>query len=291
MLAPVDRFQVCLAEVAKVEGGWSNHPKDRGGATMAGVTQATYDAYRERKSLPRQSVRLSTEDERRDIYRSNYWWQVAGDSLPPGLDLAAFDFAVNSGPTRATRFLQSCLGVPADGHMGPVTINAANRADTCELIRDYMDARRKYARGLADYRYFGRGWENRFNYIEPAALTMAGEERGPSAQPLADPDAQSASQGRAVSEPKPASGAVVGTVAAAASGTAATVANQTIQAPPQPLVDSVTNTGLWFALGRQCAEFGKFVLANPIEVGVIVAIVAAVWYAPRLLPVIWSRQS
>jgi lysozyme family protein len=96
--------------------------------------------------------------------------------------------------------------------MGPVTINAANRADTSELISAYMAARREYGRALADYRFFGRGWENRWNYIEPTALGMVGEDLMPAVRPLADPDAQSASQGRAVSEPKPVQGAVVGTV-------------------------------------------------------------------------------
>lgn len=39
------------------EGGWSNHPADRGGKTMFGITQATYDQWRKQKKRPIQSVR------------------------------------------------------------------------------------------------------------------------------------------------------------------------------------------------------------------------------------------
>jgi len=140
---PDARFHACLAETLKWEGGWSNHKLDPGGATMNGVIQRVYDAWRERGGKPRQSVRGISDAELTAIYDANYWRMVAGDLLPAGLDLAVFDFGVNSGPARAVRYLQSCLGIIQDGHMGPVTINAANRADTRELIAAYMTARQK----------------------------------------------------------------------------------------------------------------------------------------------------
>lgn len=286
-----DRFQVCLAELAKVEGGWSNHPHDKGGATMAGVTQKTYDAWRQRKGLPQHSVRNSTPAERTALYRDDFWNAVRGDELPAGVDLLVFEHGVNSGPGISTRTLQRCLGVPADGHMGARTIEAAQRADARELVVKYMAARRAHFRSLSDYRHFGRGWERRANYMEPTALAMTGAVVPVThAQPLSDPDEQSASQGRAV-ENKPASSAAVAAGAGAAASGAATVVNQTISAPPPALTETVTNIGLWQQLGRQCAEFGRFIVTNPIEVGVIAACVVAVWLAPRFLPVIWSRQT
>ena len=35
-------FAICLPEMLKHEGGWADHPKDPGGATMKGVTLKTF---------------------------------------------------------------------------------------------------------------------------------------------------------------------------------------------------------------------------------------------------------
>jgi lysozyme family protein len=259
---------------------------------MRGVIQRVYDGYRERKGQARQTVRLITEDELRDIYRGNYWRLVSADQLPAGLDLAVFDFGVNSGPARAVRYLQACLGVVQDGHMGPATVQAANRADAAEMVAALCNARRKFVRQIRTYPVFGKGWERRIMGVEAVALAMARQAPAekPAPQPLPEADAQSAEQARATEEAKPASNAAVGTIAVTAGG-AAVGAVQSITAPPPALTDSVTNIGLWQSIGRQCAEFGRFVLSNPIEVGIVAFFVAAVWFGPRLLPYIWSREA
>ena len=59
------------------------------------------------------------------IYRAEYWNAIRGDDLPPGLDLVAFDAAVNSGPSRGARWLQTAVSANADGKIGPATIAAA----------------------------------------------------------------------------------------------------------------------------------------------------------------------
>ncbi len=43
-----DDLQRSLEFLLAEEGGWSNHPDDKGGATFNGVTQATYDDWRSR---------------------------------------------------------------------------------------------------------------------------------------------------------------------------------------------------------------------------------------------------
>ena len=56
-------FERALAVVLRFEGGWSNHPRDPGGATMKGVTQKVYDRWRSKRGEPTQSVRTITEVE------------------------------------------------------------------------------------------------------------------------------------------------------------------------------------------------------------------------------------
>lgn len=107
------------------EGGWSNNKNDRGGATMYGVTQGTYNAWRKRKSRAPAQVKNITQDEARELYREEYWNAAGCDKLPWPISYLVFDGAVNSGPSRSVRWLQAALGLPQDGSVGPKTILAA----------------------------------------------------------------------------------------------------------------------------------------------------------------------
>lgn len=110
------------------EGGWSNHPDDRGGATFNGVTQATYDDWRARvKKLPKQSVRKATASEIKELYDVLYWRAASCDRLPWPISYLTFDAAVNSGVSRGTRWTQAGLGVAQDGIVGKNTIAVAEK--------------------------------------------------------------------------------------------------------------------------------------------------------------------
>lgn len=144
------------------EGGYVNHPDDPGGATNRGVIQRTYDAYRRRKGLPAQSVRNITTSEVMEIYRSQYWNTIMGDELPAGLDYALYDFSVNSGPSRAVRFLQELLHVTPDGVIGNMTLAAIRGHNNIEqLIQDLCVKRWNWMKTLKTFKTFGKGWTRR----------------------------------------------------------------------------------------------------------------------------------
>lgn len=168
-----DRFTVCLPLILKHEGGYVDHPKDPGGATNKGITQKTYDSWRDRKGQPRQSVRSITSDEVAAIYRRDYWDAIKGDDLPAGIDYCVFDFAVNSGIDRASRYLQSAVGSPSDGKIGPATIAAAKSRDAKAVIETICDNRMAFLRGLNHWPTFGKGWTSRVNDVRDRALEMA----------------------------------------------------------------------------------------------------------------------
>ena len=143
------------------EGGFVNHPKDPGGATNQGITQRTYDAYRRRIGHATQSVRMIDNVERDTIYRVQYWDAIRGDDLPIGVDAAVYDFAVNSGPSRAAKFLQRIVGVKQDGVIGLQTLDALARMDSTQVIGRLCADRMAFLRGLPAWVTFGTGWTRR----------------------------------------------------------------------------------------------------------------------------------
>lgn len=164
-------FEKALALVLEHEGGYVNHPKDPGGATNKGVTQAVYDAYRKMRGRGPMSVKFITGEELRAIYKFQYWDKVHGDFLPVGLDYAVFDFAVNSGVTRASKYLQAVLGVAQDGQIGAKTLAAIHSSTA--VINALCDRRMGFLRNLKTFLTFGKGWTRRVTDVRAYALEMA----------------------------------------------------------------------------------------------------------------------
>lgn len=170
-------FAACLKIVLAHEGGFADHPADPGGATNRGITLRTLAEWRGVSpwwALAKDEVRALGRDETRAIYRARYWDVMAGDELPKGLDLAVFDFAVNSGPARAVRHLQALIGVAEDGVVGPVTLGAVAEyeAGTASLIRGLCARRLGFLRTLKIFPVFGTGWTRRVADTEQKALCM-----------------------------------------------------------------------------------------------------------------------
>lgn len=165
-------FSACLAHVLASEGGYVDHPKDPGGATNMGITLATLQEWRGRP-IAKADVRDLTRDEAAAIYRAKYWNKVKGDDLPAGLDLVAFDAAVNSGVYRGSKWLQQAIGAAADGVIGPRTLALANAVNTPQAISRSLRARKNFLLSLSTWPTFGKGWSKRLVSVEAAALKMA----------------------------------------------------------------------------------------------------------------------
>lgn len=154
------------------EGGYVNAKTDRGGPTKYGITHRTLAAHRGVPSVTAAQVKALTLKEAEEIYRRSYWTQSGGDLLPVGLDYAAFDFGVNSGPARAVKSLQKVVGVTQDGIVGGQTVAAvqAYKGGVPALIRAYCDERMRFLRSLGGAQGFsanGRGWTIRVTGKDP----------------------------------------------------------------------------------------------------------------------------
>lgn len=168
-----NNFKPSLQLVLAHEGGFSNHPRDPGGATNKGVTQKVYDAYRKSRGLALRSVRFIEDSELDAIYRLSYWNKVDGDRLPAGIDYAVFDYAVNSGVSKAVKDLQrtvnamlpkSTPSLKVDGILGDTTLSAVcDQAAEQEIdfIHEYCARRMKFLKSLSTFSDFGKGWTRR----------------------------------------------------------------------------------------------------------------------------------
>lgn len=175
-----ERFELCLSHVLRHEGGYVDHPLDPGGATNMGITRKVLAQWRGVEpftQLPKSEVRALTRQEASAIYRTHYWRACRAEAMPPGVDLAVFDYAVNSGPVRAIKALQTNLRVPADGIVGPVTLGALARAQPRGVINALCDQRLGFLGKLGTFATFGKGWTSRVSAVRAAALAMAGESK------------------------------------------------------------------------------------------------------------------
>lgn len=160
------------------EGGWSDNPKDPGGATMKGVTLATFRRL-VKPNAAKTDLRNITAEQLQIVYRHSYWDEVLGSKLPNGVDYAMYDYAVNSGPSRPIKAVQKIVGVTADGKLGPLTLKAIAEFPPQELIvricaeRLAFMKRAKDKKGNLLWPTFGKGWAKRVVAVEKEALLMA----------------------------------------------------------------------------------------------------------------------
>jgi lysozyme family protein len=177
-------FERALPLVLKHEGGFANHPKDPGGATMKGVTLATFRRYKPGASVA--DLKAISAAMLGRIYRDGYWNKVRGDDLPSGVDYAVFDFAVNSGPGRAAEYLQAIAGVAPDGEIGPKTLAAVAKLDPAAVINSLCNRRMAFLQRLKTWPTFKDGWTSRVADVRKKALAMVG---APSTSPASQPTA------------------------------------------------------------------------------------------------------
>lgn len=184
----MSRFDICLAQILTFESGYKQQPggpfkrhangsahipdkpdgmafdddpNDTGGRTCMGILQRVYDAWRDRMGLARRDVWLIEDREIAAIYKQQYWQPLRCDELPPGIDLAVFDTGVNCGIGMGAKILQRALGLADDGHIGTVTLAAAQAADAAATVEAFKVHRDTYYRACRTFKHHGKNWLKR----------------------------------------------------------------------------------------------------------------------------------
>lgn len=165
-------FDEALKLVLKHEGGYTNHPSDPGGPTNLGITLANFRKFVKPDGTVADLKRL-TVAQAAICYRRQYWDAVLGAELPSGVDYAVFDFAVNSGPSRAAKYLQRVVGAVQDGKIGPATLRAVRARKPENVVAQLCDARLAFVQALNTWPVFGKGWGRRIADVKATALKWA----------------------------------------------------------------------------------------------------------------------
>ncbi len=167
-------FARALTHVLKWEGGFTKDRRDpgnwTGGKVGVGELKGTKKGIAA-ASFPNLDIEHLTDAKIAEIYRARYWLKVRGDDLPSGVDLVTFDGGVNSGPSRSVKWLQAVLGETQDGIAGPITLNAADKADAPRTIKGHCAKRLGFVKSLAIWNTFGKGWSRRIADVEATALS------------------------------------------------------------------------------------------------------------------------
>lgn len=164
-----------LVVVFGAEGGYSDHPADRGGKTNMGITEGALKKAYQQSIVTHNDVKKLTRAEAAKIYEANYWIPCKAEQMQWPLCCLHFDAAVNHGIGGAALQLQRAINafapgsVREDSAVGPLTLGALEKALRSTDIKTFgeklLDVRWEYFESIMrrkpSQEAFRRGWKNR----------------------------------------------------------------------------------------------------------------------------------
>lgn len=166
--AVMARFDLYAPILKRLEGGFVNHPADKGGPTMGGVTLASYRAvFGSKKTVG--DLKNMTDAEWAQIMEV-YWDAVKADQIKnQSIANIVADWNINSGIS-GRKGVQKALGLIADGIFGPKTLAALNAEPQKCVFCKIKAAREQFYSSIVQktpsQAVFLKGWLNRLKNFE-----------------------------------------------------------------------------------------------------------------------------
>ena len=123
-------FNVAFDRLIGHEGGYVDHPDDKGGKTKYGITQARY---------PSLDIAKLTLEDARAIYKVDFWDRYDIVLLPEKYRYLMFDMYVNHNPRAAAKILQRAIINKAEsqGFEAPIEDDGVVGMKTLGALREY----------------------------------------------------------------------------------------------------------------------------------------------------------
>ena len=172
-----EKFKKIAPIILKHEGGYVNHPNDKGGPTNKGITQATWNKYAQsdvNKEPTLDNLKKITDSDATKIYWKRYWEPKGFCKInDEKVSLMIYDWTITSGGAikQVQKLLKSefAKNIAVDGGMGPITIDAINSVEDQEkFLNRIAEIRKQYytdltfTKGVKNSQVvFLKGWHNR----------------------------------------------------------------------------------------------------------------------------------
>lgn len=170
--------------ILSFEGGYVNHPNDKGGPTNMGVTLKTWQTQGYDKNndgrIDAKDVKLITKADAISILLRCYWNRWKADGIKDqSIANILVDWIWISG-TPGITLVQAMLGVKADGIVGKQTLKALNAQNPQQFFARIKARRKQYIAGIIarnpSKRVFEKGWLRRLEAINYGTLIANGDQ-------------------------------------------------------------------------------------------------------------------
>ncbi|MBK8291001.1 MAG: peptidoglycan domain protein [Flammeovirgaceae bacterium] len=166
------KFENFAGKLLRLEGGYVNHPLDKGGPTKYGVILSVWKEYGHDKDgdgdIDAEDIKKLTEEDARYIAKKIFWDYFLADHIS-NESVAEFivDWGYNSGRKTVAKIVQRLVNVEVDGTVGIQTLRAINSTDQERLFNLLKIERKVFLNNIIrrkpDQIVFYDGWMNRVN--------------------------------------------------------------------------------------------------------------------------------
>ena len=165
------KVNLLAPKILKWEGGYSDDPDDKGGATNMGVTVATWKQVGYDKDgdghIDGNDIKLLTKEDAILVLKKFYWDRWHGDYINnQSVADILVDWVWCSGKW-GIKIPQRLLMIPDDGAVGAQTISTLNAQNQGDFHMKVRNARLAFIDGIVkndpSQEKFKQGWINRLN--------------------------------------------------------------------------------------------------------------------------------